>query len=485
MHLSRTIQIGLGLTLLAYLPTLVGFVGSWWTGYNYSQGLVLAPAVAWIVWRARHRLMARLDPAPLVALAVLAMAALWFAAVVMDVRLVEELSFTAIMLGWGVAVLGFGSLVWLLPAAATFSLGIQIWDLVTVPLQLITVVMSGAMVDLLGIEAVIEGQSISIQYGTFVVERGCAGVAFFLAGVTVGALYSHLFMRGWRTRLGVVVFSALLAMAGNWVRVAFLVWLGESTQMQSPLIYEHGAVGWYIFTLSLLPFFLVARWMERWNAPVPDPVVPADPPAPVARATSRAVVLATAAALAGPGLYLGIGLIPTRTVGEEAITPATDGWTQAPERSRSEVGWTIEYVGSDRTLSRAWERDGEVVFAEQLVYEDQSQGAELIGWPNRIAADSLVLEDRSVGPIDTRGRTVREAWVRGPDGVDLVWYWYRIGEARTASGSRAKILQFLNFLRRREGAELLTVTTPCDEDGCGAAARRLFEFVTGVTPEIS
>jgi hypothetical protein len=112
-------------------------------------------------------------------------------------------------------------------------------------------------------------------------------------------------------------------------------------------------------------------------------------------------------------------------------------------------------------------------------YEGNSQGHELIGGPNAIAARDRLLDDRVVGPLDERLRTVRQAVVRMGTGQRLVWYWYRVAGVETTSPARAKLLEVVAFFRRTSPSELVAVSAPCGKVDCRTASMVVHRLVTG------
>lgn len=495
---AKTVLLALAALGLAFAPTVASFPVMWWNRYGYIQGYVLAAVVVYVLRRDREQLFPPGPHAPPILVpALLLLSAAWLAAQVMSVQVAFQFAFVLILTGWALYVLGLRSWSVIAPAGATLMLGVPVWDGLIPILREMAVLMSGLFVRILGVPAEIQGDVIIIEWGSFIVENGCAGQAYLLVGLTVGALYSHLFMRGWTTRLGVVALAGGMALLSNWIRITHLVWLGHATQMQSSIIRDHNEHGWVVFTLSLIPFFALARWMERWNEPpgqAGDEAAPWGPP-PHRATWRRRLGVATVAACAGPLLYWSVSLLPPARGREVVIEPAGAGWVAVPSADGGEarVGagevhasgpappWEIAYAGVDRRADSRWTRAGSPVpvFGERLVYARQRQGAELINGLNRIAPDSLVRQERTVGPLDRNGTTVRETWVQAGEEAWLVWHWYRVAGIATASPARAKLLELVAFLTRRRQAELVTLTAPCGPESCQGAARSLFHFVTG------
>jgi hypothetical protein len=122
-----------------------------------------------------------------------------------------------------------------------------------------------------------------------------------------------------------------------------------------------------------------------------------------------------------------------------------------------EVGWTLS-DGSDE------------IGATRQYFMDQKQGAEMIGYPNVLAPDSMVVSDRLMGPVGLSRRFLHEAVIRTADGPRVVWYWYRVAGFDTPFESKAKLLEILAFFRRSAASELITVSAACEPGDCRGAA---------------
>lgn len=489
---GRDLLVGLAVLLVAFAPTVASLPMVWWEQEGYVQGFLLAPFVAYLLWRDRDQLV---PPGPLapseLAIVLLGGSGVWLASQIMSVQAGAQLMFLVILTGWGLYVLGLRSWPVVLPLAATLLLAVPVLDTFIPVLREMAVVMSGLFVRLLRIPAEIQGDLIIIETGSFVIENGCAGHAYLMVGLTMGAVYSHLFMRGWKTRLGVVALAGAVALLSNWIRITHLVWIGYSSQMQSPTITDHVVHGWIVFSIALVPFFFLARRMERWNAPRSvaggSDANRAEDRVPAVDAWRRRLALATGVAAGGPVLFYLGSILPSAEARDVPIAPAGSEWVEAapggaPDASPSATpDWQIAYAGVDRREESRWVREGDegLVVGQRLIYERQRQGSELINSLNRIAPASMVARTRTVGPLDASGTTLQETWVRTDEQAWLVWHRYRVAGIATASSARAKLLELVAFVTRRRQAELVTLAAPCGPESCETAARELFHFFTG------
>ena len=477
------------ITLVFFWPTLASFPGTW-ADYGRSHGWLVAGLVGWLVWRDRRELVRGIGGNPWILTMLAAFSLLWFAATVAHIQVFHQTILLFLLICWGLVVFGGRALRTLLVAGATFLLALPLWDVLVPILRPLTTLASGAMVLLLGVPAEIEGDLVRIPAGSFIIADGCAGLNYLLAGLVVGAFYAHLLVRGWPAKLGVVALAGAIAIVGNWIRVAGVIVIGHATEMQSGLVERHLGFGWVIFTLGLVPFFLLARIIEKRadrryagsepeSAGVDAEADTGEPKAGSRRLVSRAAA-ASAVAIVGPLLYFGIGAMPAVDSGERGLEELarSDPWRIAESPPERPFDWRPAYRRADQHDSLAFTDGERIVYGDRFVYRKQAQGAKLIGFPNRIAPSSAIYEERLMGPVDPdRGLWVQQAVVITPEGPVLVWYWYRVGGVDTFSPVYAKILEVPAFLSRRRASELMALSAACEADNCREAFEALLGFM--------
>jgi EpsI family protein len=467
------------LALLAFFwPTVWSFAGTWSQGFMH-HGWLIGGLTIWLVWRHRRDFLAGEGGDPLLLAVVAGLSLFWLAATVAHIQVFHQLGFTLVMVFWALAVFGRRMLRIVLLTGATFVLAVPIWGAIVPILQRLTTWMSGGMVRLTGIHAVIEGDLIHIPAGSFWVADGCAGTGFFVSALAVGALYAHLMVRGWRSQLAVVGAAALMALVANWVRVGSLIVIGQVTEMQSGLIANHYGYGWILFGIGLVPFFAVAGWIERRESrtPAPPTPTPAVDEIMVQRLFRRALVAGSFAVI-GPALYFAIGALPSRADDEQVLAGVigNDDWgpTIGEERPFS---WQPDFQGATVHEAAVFTDGKARIYADWFIFRHQSQGAKLIGYPNRIADPRVLIDQRIVGPVDRAGtRWVRQAVIATAEGPVLTWYWYRVGGIESVYPVHAKLLEVSAFLARRRSAELVAISAPCEPDNCADAFQALASF---------
>jgi len=492
-----------------FWPTLASFPGTW-EGFTMSHGWFVLGLVVWLLWRERASLRTEDDGILLALLPLVAFSLLWFAATVAHIRLFHQLSLVLVLVCWGLVVFGAKGARLVALAGITFLLALPFWDILIPVLRPLTTLVSGGLVRALRIPAEIQGDMVRIPSGTFHIADGCAGLNYLLAGLVVGAFYALFLVKGWRRQIAVVGLAALIAIVGNWIRVAIIIVVGHVTEMQSGLIEGHLWFGWVVFTVGLIPFFFGARRIEKgpwggWYGSALKPKGDHGGPGTGARSGSAGgnrgsarsgngepfggavarLAVASALAVLGPLLYFGVGALPEQGGGEMELAAIAQGedWRIAEPPGERPFGWRPGFRGAQEHDSLSFTDGSFHVYGDRLVYREQRQGAKLVGYPNRIAPRSQIFEERLMGPVDpARQRWVQQAILLTPDGPVLVWYWYRVGGVDTYSAAHAKLLEIPAFLRRRRSSELVALSAACEPENCGQAFEGLARFMGAWTP---
>jgi EpsI family protein len=491
---QRRAGISLALILLALLvvfwPTLATLPDTW-ARYDVSHGWLVAILAGLLVWRDRDRFLDGQGGEPLLLVPLAALSLLWLVATITYVQVVHQAAFILVLVCWALATFGKRSAGTVVVIGALLLLALPLWNALIPILRPLTTVASGALVTLVRVPAVIEGDFIHIPAGTFLVADGCAGLKYFVSALVIGITYAHLMVRGWAAKLGVVAVGAAVAIVGNWIRVAILIVIGHVSDMQAAIVDDHISFGWVTFTIGLVPFFLLAGAIERRAARrsprdrAPDGFVEheggSDEQHGEALRDWPRFAVASAVAALGPVTYFAIGLLPVqgdRVPSDLVALVGNSAWeaVDVPEDAGSD--WRPAYLGAQQHERVSFVHGGSRVHGHRLEYRKQAQGAKLVGYPNRIAAGEEILDERVVGPVDVSGRRwVRQAVLRTPEGPLLAWYWYRVGGSEAFSPIHAKALEIPAFLARHRVSELIAFASPCDAEDCSKAFEALADLM--------
>lgn len=475
--------------VLLFLPTWQSLTARWvqWT-FGYDHGWLIAALSAWLVWRERSVLAAGRPWWPgLVPVAGAAFA--WLVARAADVGVAQEVMLPVLL--WSAALTAFG------PAAgralafplAFLYFAVPIWDFVNPFLRAATTIVSGALLDLTGVPALIEGNLVTIPAGRFEIAAGCAGVAFFMTAGALAALYGHLHYDGRWARRGLLLAVAFAgAMVLNWVRVYVVILAGHLTDMQHYLVrVDHYNFGWVLFVLGLVPFYAFARRLEPAAAAGPQQ---ANTAAATGTASVQTARIATAA-LAALAVMAVAPLAwqrtssaatdptalsaPTWPAGAWQVEALGDGAGTSAQSPYAPVAWRPAFVGADAEHGATFRKGDAVVDLWLIRYATQAQGKELVYYANHVAAPDAwhVESTRPAAGV----APARDAIIVGYGGERrLVRWWYEVGGSRSASDLTAKLHQVRARLTGRPEAALVAFAAACAGDDCTAAAAALDDF---------
>jgi exosortase len=256
-----------GLLVLAFWPILLGMYGSWFDERSYMEhGILVIPAVAYMVWTKRDQLRAiPLHPSgwgiALIALgglqALLGVLAQWV--------WVSRMAFLVSLTGSILLVFGADML-----RALTYPLGTLIlmitpptfvFERLTLSLQLLASSLGANCLDALGYSVLREGNILEMVGIKLSVEEACSGIRSLLAIIFMCALYNFFFVEGRSMKTWIMAMAIPIAIFGNAGRIVASgiagqfnrAWVGGATHEAfgyvSVLIAAAGCVGLHAATL--------------------------------------------------------------------------------------------------------------------------------------------------------------------------------------------------------------------------------------------
>lgn len=477
-------RLALGLVALALLPTWMRLPATW--NQYQEHGYLVALIVAWLLWRDGGKILQiRGEALPEGVFVLGLISAVWAVSVAIGVGIAHTLAAILMPIVWLLTVHGAEIGRSLLPIGMTALLGTSVWALLGPVLRRMTALASGTVARLGGVDAEIAEYTITLDSGVLVVAAGCAGLGYLLAAMTLSAGYAYLFVTSARTQIRVVAVAAGAAIVGNWIRVAILIYVGDASSMQSPLIEDHMTLGWGVWAACMVVAYAWIRRVEgrarRGGESIQGVASEAEsvrggagePNIPPGR--RRLAVVATCVALLGPLLYVAISLrerAPT-TLDDPAVFRVEQ--TFRASLSATSARWEPEYPGIGARAAWEFTVDGIDIEASRFAFPTQEPGFELIQEENRLAALGEGTVTERIASIGAEGETrlVNEAIVRAEGEDRLVWYWYRVAGAETPFRIRAKLLEVVALVRGSAASELITMTALCDPGDCSGAGDAL------------
>ncbi len=468
--------LALAALIVTTFPTLV-VTGERWLKLDesYSHGfLLLAVSVALVVmtWR-RNQPVVGFYPLWL-AFFVLALTGYAVGELLMIQALRQlvlvPLFMLALMVLWGWRQM----VPFLIPAGVLFF-AMPVWDYMDWPLQLLTTAVNQFLLGFAGIEFEVEGVFIYlIGVGAFEIAGGCSGLRYLLVSNVLVGLYAKLNYRTWRSFFALLSVGILVALLANWVRVFVIIYMGYVTEMETGLIEDHDAFGWWVFAATLVPLFFFARWLE--GRPSENQTINPEAKRAIVGEASLAARWAGPGSVAGLALATALLLVPDHIETHEgtrsySLSPMPTGqWS--PLFQRELEGWSPqirqadwEYRGAFFRVEEleAGERPDQTALVSLFTYNPQRGGREVVQYGNRLYdGDRWFQEERfdveTGDGITLRGVTLR---LRQSDKRLHLAYGYYVEERWETDQIRAKLAQLYGALNARNDGSLLVVGVHC------------------------
>lgn len=468
--------------LLVFHQTVTSLIDIWSRSQTFAHGFLVMPISVWLIWREKEAYsFLAVRPQPYALIPVVLFGAMWLLAHMVDVLVLEQLAFVAILVTGIWAVIGNA-----MAARAAFPLlflflAVPMGSELIPPLMELTATSTEYLVRASGVPLYREGMYLYLPTGTWSVIAECSGVRYLIASFTLGLIYAYLTYRSLKRRLLFVIASILVPIAANSLRAYGVVMMGHLSDMRLGVGVDHLVYGWGFFGLVMVILFWVGGFWQEDSAPD--------------RNAEAGTVSGRDAAPISFVVVAGIALISA------AVWPLTTAWTldrdaltgplqplsmPQPEGTWRPVGgiddfWHPDVTGADREIDQFYSAEQPVaLFLRQFV--TQVQGAELVAsvepWrPEPRQLWRVVAQQRVALDLASLG-AVEEVQMRYRGTKYLVWSWYHIAGRNVANPYVAKFLEAQQKLLqgRRTGTRIF-VATPIHEEAI-SEARSLLEVFT-------
>ena len=466
------------LLLALYASTVGTMIAIWRQSDTFAHGFVVAPLVAFLIWRNRASLaLAESRPAwrwlPLVAVAALA----WFVGELAQVNALRQFALVGLMVLAVIVIAGED-----FARRIAFPLGFLFF---AVPFGefLLPVLMDWtARVTVFGLRAsgipvFVEGLQFVIPSGYWSVVEACSGVRYLIASVMVGTLFAYLTYVSPKRRLAFVGVSILVPIVANWMRAYLIVMLGHLSSNRLAVGVDHLVYGWIFFGfVMLLMFWIGTKWREdepigheaavRWPGPA---LRPTTTPIAVTLAAAAAFVAMASLPLAAAhliGTAQRVGAVTLATPGAPA------GWQLAPA---AVTDWRPRYVQPSAERFATFAQGSDRVGVYLAFYRNQTSERKLISFVNMLVMSDDQRWSRMHDehrPVNVAGETltVRVTDLRGRGDERLrLWQWFWVDGHFTGSDVVAKLYTLrARLLGHGDDSATVILVTPVGDNAVAA-----------------
>ncbi len=255
-------QLGIlaAFALWLYWPTVARLVGQWRNDPNFSHGFFVPLFSAIVIWQERDRL-ARILPRPSWSGVAVLLAGL---GVLIVGRLGAELfldrssmllvlaGIVILFVGWNLfrAVLfPWAFLLLMIPIPAI------VFNQITFPLQLLASQVAAAVLPVLGVPVLREGNVINLPAMPLEVAEACSGVRSLMSLLTLAIIYGFLLEKRLWVRCLLALAAVPITVFANDVRIVGTGLLVQYWDPQAAEGYFHASWGWIIFVVSLIMLY--------------------------------------------------------------------------------------------------------------------------------------------------------------------------------------------------------------------------------------
>ncbi|MFN2200446.1 MAG: exosortase/archaeosortase family protein, partial [Caldilineaceae bacterium] len=132
-----------------------------------------------------------------------------------------------------------------------FMVPVPIIERTTYPLAIFTGVCSTGMASFLGLELTVNGNAVSLPNTDLVIGAQCSGINSIISLTALAALAAYLLDGPLLGRLSLVLMAVPLAMIGNILRVASLLFVADAFGSDAAFTFYHNYSGPIFFVISL------------------------------------------------------------------------------------------------------------------------------------------------------------------------------------------------------------------------------------------
>ncbi|HSB95989.1 MAG TPA: exosortase [Spongiibacteraceae bacterium] len=437
----------------------------WWTlGDTYEIGYPLLGIAIYWVFTHRERLRTEaIAPDRLGAILFLLALLCSAAARVMQLQVLQQLMVPVSLWCGLFALLGWRLAVQLILPSSLLVAGVPVWDFLVEPLRIMTVAAVQGLLIRVDIPALVQGYRVILPGGVMLIEDACSGLNLLLAALVISTLHAELNLHSARRKLLVIGIGIAIGIIDNWLRVFILVAIAYSSDMKSSLVHDHVVFGWWLFIASLVPFFFIARLVERGDVRSTVQAGAADS----LERSARPVASMSGATMASILAVLSTGLYASIVYWESHSYSSVKGFAAPATAELAGAGWLPQYSGYDAARTWRLAENGVSYDVAALTYTRQTPDKKLIFYTNRIAAEK---DTRYTAKLAVAGGVaVNETVIRDRNGGErIVWWFYWIDNALASDAVTAKFLQFKAGLAGDRSATLVAVSRVCRETNCSA-----------------
>ncbi|MBU8932483.1 MAG: exosortase [candidate division Zixibacteria bacterium] len=254
--------------IIVYIPALIDLVNDWWNDPNYSHGFLIPIVSATLIWQKRDVLKTLPRTSDWRGLVLLALAMIMFV-VANGAAEYFTLRFSFVMALLGLTLYLFGSQVirttWFAFFFLLFMIPLPyvIYYAATFPMQALATKVAVDTLNVLGMNAIRQGNIIHVTGHTLEVAEACSGIRSLVSLLALGAIYAYSSQKRFTAKTLLFLSTIPIAVVGNVFRVlvtSIIVVMVSGQITEEPF---HSIMGLLVFVVAFTLLFLFGAILRR------------------------------------------------------------------------------------------------------------------------------------------------------------------------------------------------------------------------------
>ena len=247
----------LACVVLVYGKTLITLGRNWWSDDNYSHGLLVPFAIAFLIhqeyprWKQIAHRPSGMGAVAIVFSQIVGLAGYLGAEFFLQRVSIAMLACGIVLFLWGWRQLREMALIVLLFLLAV-PLPAIVFNQVALPLQLVASVVSEKALTVLDIPVFREGNILILPNVTLSVAEACSGIRSLMSLITLAVMIAYFLPARWLVRCLFVLSAVPVAIVANSMRVAGTGVLARHWGEAAAQGFFHSFSGWLIFVVAML-----------------------------------------------------------------------------------------------------------------------------------------------------------------------------------------------------------------------------------------
>lgn len=264
--MNYLILIFIGIIGIFYYNTFVWLINSWLYNPYYSHGFIVPIVSGFIIWRMRKELSTvELKQSQTGLILFIIGISLQSIAIIWVIRFLSGISLLITICGIILYIFGweFFNKISFPVLFLLLSVPIPFLDIITPPIQTISVITSSGLANLIGIPVQISGYVLNTPSGSFEIALECSGLKSIISLLTISIIYAFIIEGSLIMKFTIALSSIPLALFGNILRIVSVLIVSNIYGKEIALRYFHDFSSLLLFSFALIGLFLVGRSFGR------------------------------------------------------------------------------------------------------------------------------------------------------------------------------------------------------------------------------